>query len=134
MSKIRSKTKASKGKGNSQDQADSHGSENDDEQDQEPEYRGPGRPTGSTYIEDYWTRVLSPCYRQINYEAKFDIKMDLANELEALEEQEEYLDNISWPIFLPDAWAKDLGMLKMEDHKLSEEDIKAYAVEISALR
>ena len=60
--------------------------------------------------------------------------MDLANELEACEEQEQYLDNISWPIFMPDVWAKDLGMLKMEDHKLSEEDIKAYAVEISALR
>ena len=60
--------------------------------------------------------------------------MDLANELEALEEQEQYQDNISWPIFLPDEWAKDLGMLKKEDHKLSEEEIKAYAVEITALR
>jgi hypothetical protein len=60
--------------------------------------------------------------------------MDLTNELEAWEEQEQYQDNISWPIFLPDEWAKDLGMLKKEDHKLSEEEIKAYAVEITALR
>ena len=60
--------------------------------------------------------------------------MDLKNDLEAGQDQEQYQDNISWPIFLPDAWAKDLGMLKMEDHKLGEEEIKAYAVEISALR
>ena len=111
---------ASKGKGNSQEQANPHGSDNDDEQEQEPEYRGPGRPPGSTYIEDYWTRVLSPCYRQIDHEAKFDINMDLKNDLEASQDQEQYQDNISWPIFLPDAWAKDLGMLKMEDHKLSD--------------
>ena len=124
---------ASKDRGNSQDQGSSHDSVIDEEQEQKQEYRGPGRPVGSTSAEDYWTRVISPCYRQIDHEAKFNIRMDLENELERWQEQDEYQDNISWPIFLPDEWAKDLGRLKMEDYKLNEEELKDYAIEISAL-
>ena len=56
--------------------------------------------------DDFWTRVLSVSHRQIDYNAKFSITIDLANELEANEEQQPFEDNLSWPIFLPDAWAK----------------------------
>ena len=83
MSKARKKASASKGGGSPNHKQTSHDSAPDDDDEQQQAYRGPGRPKGSTYIEDYWTRVLSPCYRQIDHEKKFDIKMDLANELEA---------------------------------------------------
>ena len=116
------------------DRQGSHDSAPDDDDEQQPAYRGPGRPRGPTNIEDYWTRVLSPCYRQIDHTQKFDINEDLANELEALEEIDPFRDNISWPIFLPDEWAKDLGVLKKEDFALGEKKLKDYAVEITALR
>ena len=60
--------------------------------------------------------------------------MDLQNELEGWQEQEPFLDNLSWPIFLPDEWAKDHGELKRQDFELNEVKLKEYAVEITALR
>ena len=107
MSKACKKTPASKGGASPKHRQNSHDPAPGDDDEEEQEYRGRGRPKGSTYIEDYWTRVLSPCYRQIDHEAKFDIKVDLANELLAQEEHGPYHDNISWPIFMPDEWARE---------------------------
>jgi hypothetical protein len=121
MPQTRSKTAAAKGGGKSQSQDGSHDSALDEELEEEPEHRGRGRPAGSTRAEDYWTRVLSPGYRQIDFQAKFNIKTDMENEQQSWQEVEEFRDNISWPIFLPDEWAKELGELKKEDWALKEE-------------
>ena len=129
-----SKTLVAQGLDRSKDQKGSHDSVEDDEPVEKQEYRGPGRPSGSFTAEEYWTRVLSPCYHQIDYQQKFNITMDLANELEVHEKHEGFEDNISWPIFLPDEWAKEYGMLKKEDWELKEEQLKEWAVEITALR
>ena len=102
MPQTRSKTLAAKGGGNKGDKDGSYDSDAEDEQEDEQKYRGQGRQPGALSAEDYWTRVLSPCYRQIDYQQKFNINVDLENELESWQEQEEYEDNISWPIFLPD--------------------------------
>ena len=134
MSKARKKTAAARSGSKPKDGKGSHDSASDDDDEQQPAYRGPGRPPGATNIEDYWTRVLSPCYRQIDHAQKFDINEDLANELEALEEIDPFHDNISWPIFMPDEWAKDYAGLKTEDWKLSQEQLKEHAIEFSALR
>ena len=134
MSKSRKKTAAARSGSKPKDRQGSHDSAPDDDDEQQQAYRGPGRPRGPTIIEDYWTRVLSPCYRQIDHAQKYDINKDLANELEALEEIDPFQDNISWPIFQPDDWAKDYVGLKTEDWKLSEDKLREYAGEITALR
>ena len=41
---------------------------------------------------------------------------------------------MSWPIFLPDEWSKELGTLNTEDYEINDDELKAHALEISGLR
>ena len=82
----------------------------------------------------YWTRILSVCYRPIDYEQKFDIDNDLDIEEINYADLEEEDEVFTAPIFTPGTFFNLDKPMEVQAYKLQEEDLKAWAIRATQIR
>ena len=106
----------------------SQGSPEHPDSDAESQASGISKKSRKLTAKRYWTRILSICYRSIDFENKYSIDDDL--ELEEINnadlEEEEF--EFTPPIFAPSTFFDLTRPMEVESFKLSERELKTWGI------